>query len=351
VFEPPRCPNPTCAMHRAPEPVFFVRTGSYHPKCRAQPVPRFRCKHCGKGFSRQTFRMDYSDHRPDLNPKLFELLCSGLGLRQASRLLGLSLRCTELKFRKIARHLRSLNRNLVPELGPDASLQLDELETYETRRSTRPLTLAMLIERSSRFVVAGRAAPIRASGPMPARRRRAIEQDRKRLGERQSRSRAVVRNVLRRGAELCAGAESVLLETDEKSTYPKLAREVFGEDRLLHSQTPSRLPRTSWNPLFPINHTEALARDLTGRLRRESWLVSKLRWFLNLQLELFAAYRNFVRRRFNRDEASPAQLLGIVDRRLRPGQLLSWRQDWRKCSIHPLATRWQSVAEWRPSAA
>jgi hypothetical protein len=32
--------------------------------------------------------MDYRDHRPDLNPKLFELLASGVGLRQSSRLLG-----------------------------------------------------------------------------------------------------------------------------------------------------------------------------------------------------------------------------------------------------------------------
>ena len=47
--------------------------------------------------------MDYRDHRPDLNPKLFELLASGIGLRQSSRLLGLSRRCLELKHRKIGR--------------------------------------------------------------------------------------------------------------------------------------------------------------------------------------------------------------------------------------------------------
>jgi hypothetical protein len=45
--------------------------------------------------------MDYRDHRPDLNPKLFELLASGVGLRQSSRVLGLSRRCLELKHRKI----------------------------------------------------------------------------------------------------------------------------------------------------------------------------------------------------------------------------------------------------------
>ena len=68
---------------------------------------------------------------------------------------------------------------------------------------------------------------------------------------------------------------SRLLQTDEKSTYPGLAGRVFGHDRLQHERTNSKLARTTWNPLFPINHAEAMARDLMGRLRRDSWLTSK----------------------------------------------------------------------------
>ena len=112
MFQPPRCPNPACPEHREPTRQFYVRRGYYQPKCRSHPVPRFRCRNCGKGFSRQTFRMDYRDHRPELNPTLFMLLASGLGLRQCSRILALSLSCTQLKFRKIARHLRAFNANL-----------------------------------------------------------------------------------------------------------------------------------------------------------------------------------------------------------------------------------------------
>jgi transposase-like protein len=59
-------------------------------------VPRFRCRTCRKGFSRQTFRADYRDHRPSLNDPLFRLIASGIGLRQAARNLALSPRCTEL---------------------------------------------------------------------------------------------------------------------------------------------------------------------------------------------------------------------------------------------------------------
>ena len=96
MFHPPFCPYRSCREHRTPSVRFFVRKGFYRPLCRAHPVPRFRCRACGRGFSRQTFRADFRDHRPDLNAKLFLSIATGLGLRQTARYLGLSRRCTEL---------------------------------------------------------------------------------------------------------------------------------------------------------------------------------------------------------------------------------------------------------------
>src|SRR6185436_4330157 len=149
-----------------PAPDAFSHHGQYHPKCRPQPVPRFRCRACLRTFSRQTFRMDYRDHRPDLNARLFQSLASGLGLRQSARNLRLSLSCTQLKFRKIARHLRRLNLNLRGPLPAGASFQLDEFETFEGRRNTRPLSIPMLIEKKSHFIVWAEAATIRPRGTM-----------------------------------------------------------------------------------------------------------------------------------------------------------------------------------------
>ena len=174
----------------------------------------------------------------------------------------------------------------------------------------------------------------------------AIAADERRFGRRRDRSRSAIRSVLRKGAAIAGELERVLLTTDEKPSYPGLAMEAFGDERLVHTRTSSKLPRTTWNPLFPINHTEAMARDLMGRLRRESWLVSKERWCLDLHLQLFMTYRNYVRYRFNGEEESPAQLLGFLDRRLSPGEVLSWRQDWGPRSIHPLAAGTESVADW-----
>jgi len=281
--------------------------------------------------------MDYRDHRPDLNARLFRGLASGLGLRQCSRNLHLSLRCTQLKFRKLARHLRRLNLNLRGPLPPGTSFQLDEFETFEGKRNTRPLTVPMLIEKQSHYIVWAESAPIRPRGKMTKARRAAMAEDEARLGRRQDRSRRSLRRTLARAAELARSLRTILFETDQKSSYVDLAREAFGKDRLFHGRTSSRLPRTVANPLFPINHTEAMARDLMGRLRRESWLVSKERRYLDLGLQVFMAYRNLVRRRFNYDRGSSAEMLGFAPRRLTETEVLGWRQDWGARSQHPLA--------------
>jgi hypothetical protein len=214
---------------------------------------------------------------------------------------------------------------------------MDELETFEARRNTRPLTVPVLIERDSRFLVWTESAPIRPRGKMSPARARAVLDDEKRLGKRRDRSRWSLSRTLARAAALVREHERVELETDKKTIYVKLAEEAFGKERLVHRTTSSKLPRDVKNPLFPINQTEALCRDLTGRMRRESWLVSKQRRYLDLALQIFAAYRNYVRLRFNHDWFSPAQRLGFVQRTLTPNEILSWRQDWGARSIHPLS--------------
>jgi transposase-like protein len=320
VFTPPRCPYRPCPQHHFPTRDFYRRHGSYRVDCRPRPVPRFRCRSCGRTFSRQTFRADYYDHRPDLNSPLFELLASGVGLRQSGRLLRLSYPCVEAKFRKLARHLRRVNLNLQSALPEACVLQLDELETYEGERNTRPLSVPVLIERDTRTILWSESATIRPRGKMSDARNRRIQRSEARFGRRRDNSRRSLRRSLERGAALLRGHRWVVLETDEKSTYNRLAREAFGGGRLIHRTTNSRLPRTTHNPLFPINHTDAMARDGMGRLRRKSWLASKKRRYLDLGLQVYAAWKNLVRPRFNGEKQSPAALLGWIPRSLRLGE-------------------------------
>lgn len=338
MFSPPRCPYPDCPAHvieRRPDARFFIRNGCYKPKCRARPVPRFRCRDCGRGFSRQTFRQDYRDHKPHLNAKLLELLAHGMGLRQSAVILKLSRRCAELKARKLSAHLGPFNRNMLDQLPEGCSFQMDEMETFERERRVLPLTVPVLIEQESMFVVDARSAPIRPSGRMSQSRAFAIQRREAAEGRRRSGSRRCIARVLRQGAKFCKKLAKVRIDTDEKSSYPGLIRRAFGR-RHEHRQSSSRLPRDTRNRLFPINHMNAMTRYLTGRLRRRSWLASKQGRFLDLQLQVFRAYKNFVRPRFNGERETPAMVLGLIRQKLEPGDLLSWRQDWGWFSPHPV---------------
>lgn len=333
LFVPPRCPNRRCAMHRAPTPGFYQRRGCYRPACRRSPVPRFSCKACSRSFSRQTFRLDCRDRRPECNERLFALLTSGVGLRQSARLLRMGVHAVQQKFRKLARGLRLLNRNLLACLPPDRCYLLDELESFE-QRSIQRLTVPVLIEKSSLAVLATGVAPIRRVPRRGSRRQRWLANHELLHGRRRDRGRQCVHRIFGRLRRLLGGRRGTLL-TDEKALYAAMARDMGPQ--LEHWTVPGSRVRNTFNPLFPINLTDAMLRDNNGRLRRRSWLVSKQGRYLALQLELFAAYRNWHRPRTNADAPgfTPGMQLGLVPRRLAVTELLAWRQDWRERSIHP----------------
>ncbi|MCA8964067.1 MAG: hypothetical protein H6838_09550 [Planctomycetes bacterium] len=333
-FVPPFCPSNICPAHKKPEKRWFTREGYYQPKCRTVRVPRFRCNLCGRGFSRQTFRHDYRDHKPHTNAATYLHLVSGVGLRQTGRLVGLDVHSVQGKLRKMSRTCRRLHANLCVELRASEFL-LDEEETYENS-SIRTVTMPVVIERKTWFVVAATAGPIRRLAKAGTRRRRWQERDEKKRGRRPDTSRACVRKTLEDLRRRLPEGAKIQLHSDLKSSYATLARSVFG-DAVMHLRTPGCAARTTANPLFPINTTLAMTRDNNGRLRRKSWLVSKKAERLVEQMQLFACYRNYVRTRFNSDAPgeTPGRLLGLIERNLQAHEVLGWAQLWGRRSIHP----------------
>ena len=336
VFTPPFCPFQACPNHLQPTRRFFIFYGYFDPRGRTKREQRFRCKACRHTFSEPTFRLDGGDRRPEVNPKLFQALTSGVGYRQSARNLVMGVSALQRKARKLARHAGFLHENLSSQLPAGRVYQLDEEETYE-HSSIRTLTMPVLIEREHWFVVTTEVGSSRRLAAKGTERR--AWQDREELlnGPRPDQSRECVLTVMQDLDRRIAGSDLVL-ETDQKSSYATIANEVFGK-RVVHMTTSSRQARTTCNPLLPINTTLAMTRDNLGRLRRQSWLVTKKGEFLRSHMNLFLAYRNYVRTRFNRDKEgdSPAVRLQLVSRNLTFPAALGWRQDWGQLSIHPLS--------------
>ena len=267
---------------------------------------------------------------------LFELLVSGVGLRKAAELLRLDVHSVQKKKLKIGRTCAWLHDNLAPRLPEGRTYLLDEEESYEGA-SIRPLTVPLLIEHQTWFLVAATAGSIRRLAPRGTKRRARQERDERKSGRRPDESNACVERVLGELARRTTGP--LTLRTDEKRSYPVIAKRLLAS-RVTHLTTSGRAPRTRFNPLFAINITIAMTRDYVGRLRRRSWLVSKKKERLQNHLHIYIAYRNYVRRRFQHDDAheTAAVLLGLLPRNLTFAETLGWRQDWATRSVHPLST-------------
>jgi transposase-like protein len=328
MFVPPFCPYPACSSHEQPLPRFFRRRGFYHPRCRSHPVPRFLCRACGRSFSRQSFRADYRQKKPHLNAPFLHLMVSCVGLRQAARCLRVARRTVEHRFRWLAEHAADYHRNRLRDVALSGPFQLDEMESFESNRY-QPVTVPVLIQRETFFLVATAVGPLRRKGRLTFRQRLQRAEHERAHGRRPSRSAAAVRRVLQALQPLTRPASPVVLDSDRKPLYGRLGRELFGE-RFVWRRHSASERRDRANPLFPINHTNARLRHFLARLRRRTWCVSKRRWGLEGHLAVATLWSNYCRGITNRTGTTPAQALGVVPMALRAEEVLGWREDWRR---------------------
>jgi hypothetical protein len=296
--------------------------GSFQRRCDQRNVQRFQCLTCTRGFSQQTFRLDYRLKRPELLKRFFLDRISKVTHRQSARNHACSRSTEERHFRRLCLHCEAFHDARMTEVASRGGLGevflLDELETYEHHRIHKPLTVPILIEKKSWFVLDVRV------GTLPPRSGRDV------LSQRKSESRRVVKEAFERLREVSPKDRPLRVLTDEKSSYAKLLRQLFGS-RCVHQRTHSKKLRDVTNPLWPINHTLARVRDNVSRLVRRNWAGAKLRRWLAGQLAIWVCYRNYVRGQTNRHEkTTPAMALGVQDRRWEPSELLEWRVfPWR----------------------
>lgn len=327
-FEPSRCPLPGCPSlssgHRR-----WCFKGRYRRACDGRFVQRFLCLECRRTFSVQTFRVDYRLKRPDLTHSLFAPLVSKVTHRQAARVLGCDRKTVAHRLQLLGEHCRRFHFWRLERArlrgGLGGTYQLDELETYEHSRRLAPLTLPVLIERRSYFVLDLQSAPLPCRGGLSrADRERKAERE-KAFGPRRSGSRAAVDRCLATLERFHRDKGTVHLQSDRKASYRSLLAKRFA-GRLAHERHDSRARRDYGNPLFPINHTLAMMRDGISRLVRRTWAASKLRERLVLHAWIWAVWRNYVRGITNRAPGtSPAMAIGVESRPWTMTQACAWR--------------------------
>jgi hypothetical protein len=323
-FLPKFCPHADCPS-RSNAPFRYRRRGFFRRHCDLRSVPRFQCRCCSRGFSEQTFRLNYRLKRPALLVHFFLDRVSKVTHRQSARNHACSRSTEERHFRRLSGHCKDFHEARLDEVQARGGLGevflLDELETYEQHRTQKPVTVPILIERTSGFVLDARV------GALAPRARNRAPQERKleRKLERKSESRQVVQAAFERLRDFSPKERVLRVKTDRKPSYAKILRTLFGA-RCEHQRSSSKRRRDVRNPLWPINHTEARVRDNVSRLVRENWGAAKLRRWLAGHLAIWVCYRNYVRGKTNRHpRTTPAMALGVQARRWMAGELLEWR--------------------------
>ncbi len=329
-FVPAFCPFDPCPSRVGETRFRCCRAGFFRRDVDGRKVQRFLCRACGRRFSIQTFRLDYRLHKPHLTRWVFELLVSKTTMRQITRVVGCRRRLVEHRLLLLASHARAFHRrrmdNACARGGLRGTFQLDELETFETDRRLMPVTVPVLIERRSYFVLHVDTAPLPARGGLSPQKRKKKERLEQERGRRRSGSREAVKRTLSILRSVLPSRALLHLQTDRKASYRSLARKLFGDRLGSHVRESSKRVRDYRNVLFPINHTLAMMRDGISRLVRRSWAASKRRWFLENHLWIWAVYRNYIRGVTNAaPETTPAMSAGVECRRWSRSELLRWR--------------------------
>ena len=330
-FRPPFCPNPGCDFHRDSRGWRFRRAGSYTRQAVPRTIPRYRCSRCGRSFSSQTFSPTYWLRRPELLIFVWDGLNAGSGFRQLARIVGASPSTVMTHAARLGRHGLLFLEAHRPRQGPCEPLVVDGFESFE-RSQYHPLHLNLAVGAESHFVYGFTDAELRRKGRMTARQKIRRAELETRFGRPDPKGlekamAALLRLVAPEGSQ-------VEVRSDEHPAYPRAWRRV-PEVVVEHRVTSSKKARTPRNPLFPVNRVDLWLRHAGANHRRETIAFSKRRASVVERCAMLAVFLNY-QKSFSekRQDATPAQRLGILGCRLSTRALLRWRLFASRIPLH-----------------
>jgi transposase-like protein len=323
-FTPPFCPNPSCEFHRESKGWRFVRWGSYTRTLpRVRNVPRFRCSHCRRTFSRQTFQTTYWLRRPELIHTILERLLSGSGFRQIARFLDCSPSTVMTHCARLGRHALLLLETHRPRGAPAEPVVIDGFESFAFSQNY-PLHINLAVGAESHFVYAFTESELRRKGSTTAAQKRKLRLEEQQVGRPDPT--AIERGVAELAEIVVPPGERACIRSDEHRAYPRALRRL--PDRsFTHERTSSKAARTPRNPLFPVNRQDLMLRHTGANHRRETIAFSKLRAGVIERAALQALFMNFMKSFSEKKrDATPAQRLGLADHKWTVREVLMTRR-------------------------
>lgn len=333
---PPFCPNPACSFHCTPAGWRYVHDGFFERQSAPTRVQRFRCCHCKRRFSEQTFRTTYWLKRPRLLPQVLRALLSGSCLRQSARALEASPQTILLHANRLGRHCQLFHQRHRPRPPLAEPLALDGFQSFEYSQF-HPTWYHVVAGQRSHFFYGFTDSELRRSGAMTA------SQKRTRAALEQQYGRPCPRSIEQETAAVlevvCAGSKAVELHSDAHADYPRALRRL-PHLTVHHHTISSRAARTARNPLFAINLLDLLIRHSGADHKRETIAFAKRRQMAIWRLWVMLVWRNYMKwvsERARQD--TPAMRLGLLRHRVGVKALLKERLFVARVG---LPKRWQA---------
>jgi transposase-like protein len=285
-----RCPNPACPNHSVPRPGYSIKKGYFTTKWNHQPVPRYRCKDCGRCFSSHTFRETRGQHRPDLNEMVLKLYASAMTQRRMAIVLGINRKTVVRKFLFAAALARKEHERRITTGEIKTSLaHFDEMETFEHTR-LKPLSVSFAVRAKTGEIIEAQVATMNCKGPL-------AEISRRKYGWRRD-TRPIARKDVLQALGACSRARLTIV-TDKHPDYPKAIRKsIPGAEHMAVKRTAPVPPSKSANrknendPMFTLNYTAAKIRHDLSRMARKVWVTTKKKQRLQAHLDLYIAWNN-----------------------------------------------------------
>ena len=268
-----------------------LKIGFFKRKSDARVLQRYRCKSCARTFSQATWQLCYRQKKRRINPRVYELLCSGVSQRRIAKLLKINRITVVRKLLFLSGVARVENENVFKASSLCKEIQFDDLETIEHTKC-KPLSLTLAVEKDSRRILAFHVSRMPAKGHLAkiSRRKYGRRPDERPRGWDNMFSKLSIKD-----------HSDLVIRSDENPHYrrfvkkwcPKASYQTApGQRGSVSGQ--GELKKIGFDPLFSINHTFAMCRANINRLFRKTWCTTKRPDRLGCHLDLYVNYHNNV---------------------------------------------------------
>ncbi len=323
-FKPPFCPREDCPDHHFRGRGYRAkRDGYYKRKCDPKRrVPRFLCRTCGRGFSRQAFATTYYMKRPELLAPVAGMLVACAAHRQIARHLDCAPSTVTQISVRLGKHAQRFHELAISQLQDiDEPVVVDHFETFVRSQQER-LGIATPVGQRSWFVYGVEGARYRAAS------RRSPRKPALKSPPKPTPPGEITESTRKTLCFLLTNTQDQLeLISDDNPTYSAVIRRIDRQQgtRILHHVFPNpdrssggdrSLARERDRAMFAVDLLHKLLRHSQSHQRRETIAFGRKTDNVIGRTALFALWRNFIKRVSERrpQPITPAMRVGLTSR-------------------------------------